>query len=41
MTGKLKLRGNLMKVMRYPKAAKEIITCCSKIPTDFADQPQK
>lgn len=41
MTGKLKLRGNLMKVMRYPKAAKEIITCCSKIPTDFGDQPQK
>jgi putative sterol carrier protein len=41
MTGKLKLRGNLMKVMRYPKAAKEIISCCAKIPTDFGDQPQK
>ena len=41
MTGKLKLKGNLMKVMRYPKAAKEIISCCSKISTDFGDQPQK
>jgi putative sterol carrier protein len=41
MTGKLKLQGNLMKVMRYPKAAKEIIACCSKVPTDFGDQPQK
>ena len=41
MTRKLKLEGNMMKIMRYPKAAKEIITCCSKIPTDFGDQPQK
>jgi len=39
MTGKLKLEGNLMKIMRYPRAAKEIIACCSKVPTDFGDQP--
>ena len=35
MTGQLKLKGNLMKVMRYPKAAQEIVSCCAKIPTDW------
>jgi hypothetical protein len=30
---KLKLRGNLAKIMRYPKAAKEIVSCCALIPT--------
>ncbi|HOG45058.1 MAG TPA: SCP2 sterol-binding domain-containing protein [Anaerolineae bacterium] len=35
MTRKLKLSGNMMKIMRYPKAAKEIIACCAKVPTDF------
>ena len=35
MTGQLKLRGNLMKIMRYPKAAQEIVSCCAKIPTDW------
>ncbi len=37
MTRKLKLKGNMMKIMRYPKAAKEIVSCCAKIPTDFGD----
>ena len=37
MTRKLKLEGNMMKIMRYPKAAKEIVSCCAKIPTDFGD----
>jgi putative sterol carrier protein len=37
MTRKLKLSGNLAQIMRYPKAAKEIIACCAKIPTDFGD----
>ncbi len=36
MTNKLKLQGNMMKIMRYPKAAKEIIACCALVPTDFA-----
>jgi len=35
MTRKLKLAGNMMKVMRYPKAAKEIVDCCALVPTDF------
>lgn len=35
MTRKLKLQGNMMKIMRYPKAAKEIISCCALVPTDF------
>ena len=36
MTRKLKLQGNMMKVMRYPKAAKEIVSCCSLVPTDWS-----
>lgn len=35
MTRKLKLQGNMMKVMRYPKAAKEIVACCAKVPTEW------
>jgi len=37
MTKQLKLTGNMMQVMRYPKAAKEIVSCCAMIPTDFGD----
>ena len=37
MTRKLKLTGNMMKIMRYPKAAKEIVSCCALVPTDFGD----
>ncbi|HET91028.1 MAG TPA: sterol carrier protein [Chloroflexi bacterium] len=37
MTKKLRVQGNMMKVMRYPKAAKEIVTCCALVPTDFGD----
>ncbi len=35
MTRKLRLQGNMMQVMRYPKAAKEIVSCCALVPTDF------
>lgn len=35
MTRKLKLNGNMMKIMRYPKAAKEIVACCAHVPTDW------
>jgi len=37
MTHKLKVQGNMMKIMRYPKAAKEIVSCCAFVPTDFGD----
>jgi putative sterol carrier protein len=37
MTRRLKLEGNMMKIMRYPKAAKEIVDCCALVPTDFGD----
>jgi putative sterol carrier protein len=37
MTRKLKLKGNMMKIMRYPKAAQEIVACCALVPTDFGD----
>ena len=35
MMRKLKLHGNLMKIMRYPKAAKEIVACCADVPTEW------
>ena len=37
MTRKLKVQGNMMKIMRYPKAAKEIVSCCALVPTDFGN----
>ena len=35
MTKKLRVAGNMMQIMRYPKAAKEIVACCALVPTDF------
>ena len=35
MTRKLKVQGNLMKIMRYPKAAQEIVACCATVPTEW------
>ncbi len=35
MTRKIKVEGNMMKIMRYPKAAKEIVSCCAKVPTEM------
>jgi putative sterol carrier protein len=40
MTRQLKLQGNMMQVMRYPKAAKEIVSCCTLVPTDFSAAPE-
>ncbi|HOT92489.1 MAG TPA: SCP2 sterol-binding domain-containing protein [Anaerolineae bacterium] len=37
MTRRLKLQGDMKMIMRYPKAAKEIIACTKLIPTDFGD----
>lgn len=35
MTRQLKLQGNMMQIMRYPRAAKEIVSCCTLVPTVF------
>ena len=35
LSRKLKLEGNLMQIMRYPRAAKEIVACCALVPTEF------
>ncbi len=33
MTRQLKLKGNMMKIMKTPKAATELVECCTKIDT--------
>ena len=35
MTGELKLKGNMGMVMKNVRAAKELVECCTRIPTDF------
>jgi len=35
MSGKLKLQGNKMKVLKAPKAAIEMVECCTKIDTTY------
>jgi putative sterol carrier protein len=35
MTRKLKLRGNMAKIMRNVKAANQLVYCCTLIPTRF------
>ncbi|MGD2205825.1 MAG: SCP2 sterol-binding domain-containing protein [Anaerolineae bacterium] len=35
ITGQLKLSGTMSKIMRYPKAAAELVNCATKVPTEF------
>jgi putative sterol carrier protein len=35
MTRKLKVKGNMVKIMRYPRAALEIVACCALVETEF------
>ena len=35
MTGRLKLKGNMAKVMRNVKAAQELVLCAASVPTEF------
>lgn len=35
MTGNLKLKGNMAKVMRNVKAAQELVLCAAAVPTQF------
>ena len=37
MTRQLKLKGNLVKIMRSVKAAHELVRCCTLVPTEFPD----
>jgi len=37
MTRQLKLKGNMMKIMRAVKAAQELVNCCTQVPTEFPD----
>ncbi|MDH7486749.1 MAG: SCP2 sterol-binding domain-containing protein [Anaerolineae bacterium] len=37
MTRRLKLQGNMMKIMRAVKAAQELVNCCTQVPTEFPD----
>ncbi|MCR4406028.1 MAG: SCP2 sterol-binding domain-containing protein [Anaerolineae bacterium] len=37
MTRKLKLKGDMMRVMKVPKAAIEIVNSCTKIETEFLE----
>jgi putative sterol carrier protein len=36
MTRKFKLKGNLAKVLRYPRSAKELVNCVLRVPSDFS-----
>jgi len=38
MQGKLKLRGNLAYVVRFVGAAKELVSCTTRVPTRFPDE---
>jgi putative sterol carrier protein len=35
VTGQLKLKGTLSKIMRAPKAAAELVICATRVPTEF------
>ena len=36
MMRQLKLGGDMRKILRYPRAAKEIVGCCAQIPTRWS-----
>jgi putative sterol carrier protein len=35
ITGQLKLKGTMSKIMRFPRAASELVGCATKVPTEF------
>ena len=39
MQGKLKLKGNLQIIVRNVKAAQALVTCATRVPTQFLDEP--
>lgn len=38
MTRQLKLKGNMMKVMKAPRAATELVECATRVPTSWPDE---
>jgi putative sterol carrier protein len=38
MTRKLKVQGNMMKIVRSVKATLDLVNCCSMVPTSYPDQ---
>jgi putative sterol carrier protein len=39
MQGKLRVRGDLPKILRYVQAAHELVVICGLVPTRFPDEP--
>jgi putative sterol carrier protein len=37
ITGQLKLKGTMSKIMRFPKAASELVNCATLVPTEFPE----
>jgi putative sterol carrier protein len=35
VTGQLKLKGTMSKIMRFPKAASDLVNCATEVPTEF------
>lgn len=35
LTGQLKIKGNMSKIIKTPRAAVELVNCCSRVPTEF------
>lgn len=35
VTGRIKLKGNMVNIMRNVRAAKELVLCCTRVPTEF------
>lgn len=36
LTGQLKVSGNMMKIVKTPRAAVELVNCCSQVPTEYS-----
>ena len=35
LTGQLKVSGNMTKIVKTPRAAVELVNCCSRVPTEY------
>lgn len=37
LMGQLKVSGNMMKIVKTPRAAIELVDCCSRVPTEYPE----